>query len=278
MKKIVFIFSITIMSICIFSLNTYSYDTVELEQEYNISDYVAKYNDFGEISKISEVKTTSLMEVNKSSNEKENIELLDKVYQLYSCQKYIDIPVKVYDAFYIEPNTKFNIKYAMSHMYTVSSFESDYSSRCLFSDYTKSKEIEVEETKSVFNLTNNFKVEKNIEMLVNVSKDEITKYEFGSNTIESYNNSSNEPLIVKKCFRQKYMLVIGCVYQANYSSMTTSSGWMFKKYTTNYSLKGIDCISMNTYLVPVGQPYYHISYYNESGEFVSQGHDSIIFI
>lgn len=278
MKKIVFIFSIAIISICIFSLNTYSYDAVEIKEEYNISDYVAKYNDFGEINKISEVKTTLQMEAYKSSNEKKNIELLDKVYQLYSCQKYIDMPVKVYDAFYIEPNTNFNIKYAMSHMYTVSSFESDYSSRCLFSDYTKSKEIEVEETKSIFNLASNFELENNIEMLVNISKDEITKYAFGPDTIESYNNSSNETLIVKNCFRQKYMLVIGCVYQADYYSMTTSSGWIFKKYTTSYSLNKFDCVSINTYLVPVDKPYYHISYYNESGEFVSQGHDSIIFI
>lgn len=285
MKKVFILLSTIILLFVCSITNTYAWSVGDIV--YIVPDLNDEYTPFGDMTKVSRLDTyeTKPMKV-LGKNVLETKDYYDTCYDLYSCSKYVDLPVDIIESFRIESQEILSKHFTVYQNYSVTQSEASSTSVGVYSSYTYNNSINLGAIIDIFDLkttvNNNFAISSDYKNNITISKTQTYNHSITVDYTETYHNNRDTYAYVKRCFRQKCQVLIGYAYKCNYTETKKHTGFLWTETHYSYKLNYYDIIAKNIYLLPVEDAYYHVSYYidDENGnmKFDSEGHDNIIFM
>lgn len=209
----------------------------------------------------------------------------DFVFDLYECEYYFDVPVKIIESFRLEAGGTKTVTYSEKESYTVVQSQAWKQSLTVYTSFQNEFDyyLGVADPFVTLGVSNNssFKVTDEYLSANSYNSSREFKQEIEKNYTEIYENNRNTYVYVQRNLRQKFKVLIGYTYKTNYEQKRKGSGAFGKDSNYSYDILNYTCQSIHIFLIPVEEVYYHISYYidNEKGQkvFDNQGHPSILF-
>ncbi|MCM1130865.1 MAG: hypothetical protein NC310_08225 [Roseburia sp.] len=212
-------------------------------------------------------------------------EFQDYVFDLYECEYYFDAPVDVIETFRLETRTSKSVTYSEKVYYSIVQDKAWEQGLTYCTSYQNdfNFDLGVADSNVKFGVGNSssFKVTTEFSEKHSFDTKKQFSHEIEKNYTEVYENNRGTYAYVQRNMRQKFKVYIGYKYKTNYERSRTGSGAFGRDNNYSYTITNYTCSSINIFLIPEEDAYYHISYYidNDQGKkvFDNQGHSNIIF-
>ncbi len=195
------------------------------------------------------------------------------MYVLYNCEKLVDIPYETIWNVGLDKRGTDNNRIDETELVKKTSTKKikkiNEEANRFYIEFSKDKKTELGVPIDIVNLkaiqSNGFKfgwehVSKKIE--------EIEKTETISYDVEReyhFINNYDEPVFVRKCFRQRFNVVLMCEYEYDYEDTKFGSGAAGWDENHKYEFKGYKCITCRPVFVPTDIPYFKYTIYFDRG-------------